>query len=367
MLYLRIALIALCLPAPLAAEERSARFLTLMSHLPEGAIANGTASMAEFVDFAVARDVMGVLAAGGVDPDGQRSIGGPLSEAPQGQDWRGRVGFARGEMVAGLVAGEAEDRGLVLMLSPDVMAAVGPALLADGYLVREGEALPVYWRGEADLAVDRAYRNPDDPFAFPLPRSSRIALEGDLLFQSSSWPGLEAMLAAPEPGAVLKTFGTVLAAPDWGARQLVQAVVFSDPMRFAPPFRLGEGLTPQDAPPGGVPYWSNLMLADLSDGASDQSLIVIVYAAHSDAEAAAAAMQDGLAGLVLPTFGDKTLGDLIGPGRSMVLGNGPYAAVYVVETVPDVRTPRMVRNRGFHMLLNAAVSGDLSLLGAKLP
>jgi hypothetical protein len=371
MMILRLALFALLLPAPLAAEEPSARFLMLMSHLPDSVMANGARAMPEFVDFDAGRSVVTAIVAAGISdlvPDAQRSFAGPLSEVPMGTDWTGKVGFARSDVVAAVGTGSPEERGMVLQLSPGVMSHVGPALLTNGYAIRQSGAAPAYWRGVDDYGFDAAYRSPDDPFAFPLPRSTRIALDGDLIFQSISWPVLEAMLARTEASAVLNTFGAVIDAPEWGARQLLHATVFSDPDDFAQPVRVIDAEKRLVAYPLGVPYWSNLMMADLSDGANDLSLIVLIYTARSDAEVAAATMQGALPTLGMLSYGGetKTLGDLIGTGRSLVMGDGPYAAVYAVETVPEIASPRQVENRGYTVLMQAAITRDLTILGPRL-
>jgi hypothetical protein len=370
MMILRLALIALLLPAPLAAEEPSARFVMLMSHLPDSVMANGARAMPEFVDFDAGRDVVNAMVAAGISdvaPDTLRSFAGPLSEMPMGTDWTARVGFARGDVVAAAGTGSPEERGMVLQLSPGVMPHVGPALLTNGYAIRQSGGAPAYWRGVDDHGIDVAYRSPDDPFAFPLPLSTRVTLDGDLIFQSVSWPVLEAMVARKEASAVLNTFGAVIDAPDWGARQLLHATVFCDPMAFALPVRVIDAEKRLVAYPLGVPYWSNLMIADLSDGANDLSLIVLIYTARSDAEVAAATMQDALPTMAMNSYGgDKTLGDLIGRGRSTVIGDGPYAAVYAVETALKIISPRQIENHGYTVLMQAVITRDLRLLGPSL-
>ena len=63
----------------------------------------------------------------------------------------------------------------------------------------------------------REVRSKDRPLAaYPLPVSSRIALDGEVLLQSPTWPMLEAMLATSETSLTLTAFGQVLDLPDWG-------------------------------------------------------------------------------------------------------------------------------------------------------
>ncbi len=361
-------LLAVALPA--AAEDRSARFVQLMSYMPDAVIANRSPQVPEFVDYEAAADVIAAMLASGtgeVTAEARRSLSGPLAKAPQGQDWTPKVGFARSDLRAGVATDDPESRGRVLLLTPEVMPRIGPALLANGYALTDEKGFPVYWRGADDLSEDRARRSKDDPFTYPLPISSRIALDGEVLLQSPTWPMLQAMFATSETSPTLSALGQVLDLPDWGDHGLIHATVFSDPSVFAPAFKVSTDLAPIDAPEGGVPYWSNLMLADLGDGTSDLTLIVLLYAAKADAEAAAKAMDAGLGGLVLPSFGDVTLESKIGKGHAMVTGDGPYAAVYAVKTKIDIQTPTMVRNRGYHVLMTAVFSRELPLLGPLMP
>jgi hypothetical protein len=283
--------------SPSAAEDRSARFVQLMTQLPQAMIANRSGHTSQFVDFDAANAVIAALVAAGegkVEPDARRSLSGPLSDAPQGQDWTPRVGFSQADRRAGVLTNDPENRAVVVLLRPEVVAQVGPVLLANGYLLDEAKGFPAFWRGKDDLSFDLAIRSKDDPFAYGVPRSSRIALDGEVLLQSPTWPLLEAMFATSETGPELSALGRVLDLPDWGDRQVIQATVFSDPMALAPRPRLGKEATFLDAPSNGVPYWSNLMLADLAGAGRDLTLVVLLYTARSDAEAAAAAMEAGL-------------------------------------------------------------------------
>jgi hypothetical protein len=356
--------------SPAVAEDRSARFLQLMTYLPDAVIANRSSQTPEFVDFEAANAVIAGLVASGtgeVLPDARRSLSGPLSDAPQGQDWTPKVGFSRADLRAGVLTNGPENRARVMLLSANVIAQVEPTLLANGYTLDEGKGFPAFWRIEEDLDFDRALRDAADPFTYPLPVSSRIALDGEILLQSPTWPMLEAMFATADTSPTLQALGGVLDLPDWGDRRVIHAMVFSDPMVFAPGIRLGEGLTPVDASPGGVPYWSNLMLADLSGADGDLTLVVLLYITRSDAEAAAAAMEAGLGSLVLPSFDDKSIIELTGPGRTLVTGDGPYAAVYAVETATRISTPSIVTSRGYGVLMNAAFLRELPLLGVGMP
>lgn len=365
-----ILVVALVLAGPLAAEDRSARFLRLMGKLPEAVLANLSPATPRFLDHVAAAEIS-VLAAASVPdlkPGAVRLLSGPLADAPPGLDWRPTVGFARDEVLAAADNGLLRGGAMVLLLDSAALPAIDPALTANGYARSDDRGFAALWRGADDGSVDLSRRAPDDPFAHSIPMSSRIALDGNLLLQSSTWPGLEAMMATTGPAPVLTAMAGALDLPDWGERKLVQATLFADAAVFSSGIRLSEDLTPSLAPPGGVPYWSNLMLADLSDGVTDLTLVVLVYAAKSDAEKATAVMAAGMVGIALPSRGDGvTLGDLIGTGSAQVSGDGPFTAIYAVETPPAVMSPTMMQNRGFTVLTMAALARELPLLGPVLP
>jgi hypothetical protein len=362
--------IAFGLALPAASEERGQRFVDLMGNLPQELWANRSRSTPEFFDFEAAAKVVDRLRT--THPDkvkagARRILTDLFPNASSDADWSLTVGFARGDLHAAVAVQEEGDRRTVLLLAPDVMAGVAPTLLANGYAQSDDRGFPAFWRTDGDNKIDMKLRNRDDPFAFPVPLSSRIALSGDLLLHSRNWPGLEALVADKAQSPVLGALASALDMPDWGERQVVQAILFSDPMEFAQGIRLGDGLNADAPPPGEVPYWSNLMLADLSDGASDLTLVVLLYTARSDAEAAAKAMQDGLPAAAPPSLKGKTLGEVIGAGRAMVAGEGPYLAIYATETEPDLEIVAFPRNRGYNVLLGAAFMRELYPLGPIAP
>ena len=130
---------------------------------------------------------------------------------------------------------------------------------------------------------------------------------------------------------------------------------------LATPTDLGENATRDLA--GGL----NLLLADLSDGQSDLTLVVLLYAAKSDAKAAAQALEAGWDTAALASAGGRTLGDLAGSGTARVAGEGPFLAIYAVETKPEITAPDMLRNRGYHVLMTATYRRELFLLGPAMP
>lgn len=362
--------LSLVIATPTLAEERSARFVEMMGMLPGSVVSNRSAVTPEFFDFEVAARVVAAVASarpGEVRADARRILTGPFAELPEGSDWTATVGFNAGDLRAAALVREPPDSRLALLLAAGVAPRVAPALVANGYTASEDHGLPAFWRGAKDFGMDLGARNPDDPFGFPLPKSSRIALVGDVLLQSASWPGLGSLVAATGPSPTVLALGRALDLPGWGDRALVQGIIFSDPASFNTGIRLDDSLTPETVPPGAVPYWSNLLLADLSDGQSDLTLVVLLYTARSDAETAAQALEAGWGAAVLPSFGDKTLAEAVGTGAATVAGDGPFLAIYAIETAPDVSAPGMLRNRGYHVLLNAAFMRDLPLLGPALP
>jgi hypothetical protein len=70
---------------------------------------------------------------------------------------------------------------------------------------------------------------------------------------------------------------------------------------------------------------------------------------------------------VLPPLRGKTVTDLTAPGRALVTGDGPYAAVYALETAVNIASPAIVTNRGYDVLMNAVYSRELYLLGVEVP
>lgn len=368
-----IALVLMLLQAvasPARAEDRSQRFVEMMSRLPPAVLDGQSPLVPEFVDHEAARWVVGRLAAAQPDavaPGAREVLVGPFAEAPPGADWTRTVGFGPQDLLAAALLRDPPDDRMALRLAPGAAARVAPALLAHGYASGDAQGFPAFWRGEVDFAIDLAASDPDDPFAVPLPKSSRIALDGDLLMQAASWPGLQSLHATTATSPVLTALATALDLPDWKDRRLVQAVVFTDPMLFASGVALDDNLAPAAPPRGALPYWSALLLADLGDGDSDLTLIAALYSARSDAEAAAQALDAGLGAAGQASFDGKTLAEIAGPGSARVVGDGPFLAVYALETRPEVMTPDLLRNRGFHVLLTAAYRRDLALLGPALP
>lgn len=350
-------LLAAAMPAQ--AEDRSASFVALMSRLPDAATATGSPAIPEFVDLAATRQAVDrlVSAGGGAETGTMRLYSGPFADAPFGEDWTPRVGFSREEVLAAARNGMPEDSGLVLLLDPAAVPRVGPALLANGYALTEHQGLAAYVRGEKDNSMDLANRAADDPFAYSIPKSSRIALEGEILLQAATWPML-AEMSKPDAGdTAITAFAAAIDLPDWGEHALLQASILSNPEALA----AGAG----DA--GAMPAWTNLMLADLSDGKSDLTLLALAFPDKGDAETAAQLMGETLGGHVPGQKGDRTLADLTGPGRALVAGTGPFAAIYAIETAPDLMQSRLVQNRGYQVLFGAILRRELGLLVPATP
>lgn len=346
------------------AETRSERFVDLMSFLPDVALGPAPSGQPEFVDFAAARAITEAYATAHPDalrPDALRIISGPFGKAPQGQDWTTKVGFSTADLEAAAFIDAPPDRQLALLLSSEAIPRIAPALLANGYAQTEEPGFPAFWRGEDDYVFDMAWRDPADPFSVPVPKSSRIAFDGEVLLHSPSWPGLKALFATAETNPALTAFASVIDLPDWGDRKLVQAVIFSDPGLFVSSFTPDPALMPTPIEPKGIPAWHNLMLADLGSGTRDLTLVALLYPSKDDAEIAATTLNAEFGGMPLFTQ-NQTLAEATGPGSASVVGDGPFVTVYAIETEPQVATPGMLRNRAFQVLLNAAYSRALPLL-----
>ena len=375
--------LALALPATAQAESRGERFVDLMGRLPESVFANRSSTMPVFADLEAARIVLTRLAEAGqltLTESGLffRIGPAPFRDASPEADWASTVGFSKEDLKAAALTNDRDIPATVLLLAPGVTATLGPVLLANGYAGDDTHGFPAWWRLAEDGAMDLASRNHDDPFSASITYSSRIALSGDILLHSQSWPILQEMMAQPGPNAVLTTMGQVLDAPDWTDRLLVRATVFSDPIMFVP--RLPPTLMLQDTmptvedvakemeamkPARSVPYWSNLLLADLSNGSSDLTLLVLIYSTESDAVLAADILNADLGGTV-PIRSRKTFETLVGPGRAVVMGSGPYAAVYAVETAPNAFAPTLADNHGYAMIGSMLLQSGLPIFGPAL-
>ena len=373
--------LALALPATAQAETRSERFVDLMGRLPASVFANRSATLPAFADLEAARIVLTRLAETGQFTLSDSGLFFRVGPAPfrdiyPDADWTSTLGFSKEDLQAAAITNDSSIPATVLLLAPGVTATLGPVLLANGYADDDTHGFPAWWRLAEDGAMDLSLRNGYDPFASPIPYSSRIALSGDILLQSQTWPVLQEMMAQTGTNAVLATMGQVLDAPDWTDHLLVRATVFSDPIMFVP--RLPLTLVPQDTlptvedvakemqamkPARSVPYWSNLLLADLSNGTSDLTLVVLIYPAQSDAQLATDILNEDLGGTVPLGANDTTVEQMAGPGRAMVMGSGPYAAVYVIETAPKALAPGLAGNHGYDRMTALLMRSGLPIFG----
>jgi hypothetical protein len=157
----------------------------------------------------------------------------------------------------------------------EVTGQVGPALLANGYAEETRDGVTAWARGE-DYEINRAFFNMANPFGGDMGRSSRVALEGDLLVQSAGWPLLLDVLGTeiPKGHPDLPAFAARLDSPEWGAAQLLQAAVLPHQ------FDLATGR-------GGMPPWRVGLLADMGTGNEAVALALFSYGSRAEAEVAA--------------------------------------------------------------------------------
>ena len=375
--------LALALPATAQAETRSDRFVDLMGRLPESVFANRSSTLPAFADLEAARIVLTRLSDTGQVTLSDSGLFFRVGPAPfrdiyPDADWTSTLGFSKEDLQAAAITNDSGTPATVLLLAPGVTTTLGPVLLANGYADDDTHGFPAWWRVAEDGAMDLSSRNGYDPFASSVPYSSRMAVSGDILFQSQTWPVLQAMMAQTGPNAVLTTMGEILDAPDWTDHLLVRATVFSNPLMFVP--GLPTTLMLQDTmptvesvaqemeamkPARTVPYWSNLLLADLSNGASDLTLLVLIYPAESDAVLAADILNEDLGGTV-PLGSKETFEQRVGPGRVKVMGSGPYATVYAVETAPKIFDRALADNKGYDRIGGWLMQSGLPIFGPPL-
>jgi hypothetical protein len=387
-MFIRAAYAVLALSAPTAAlaEGRSAVLLGLLSRVPTDAIESepGDWSQLIFADMTEAAQVLDPAPAG-IDAEGLARIGpfarvfapAELSQsAVPGMDgsWEPLIGFGALDVEAavGFQVSRPFDNVVLIRLDSEVTDQVGPALLANGYREETREGVTAWTRGE-DYEIDRAFYNMANPFGGDMGRSSRVALQGDLLVQTAGWPLLLDVLGTeiPKGHPDLSAFAAALDSPDWGEAQLLQAAVLPHQ------FDLATGR-------GGMPPWRVGMLADLGTGSEAVALALFSYGSRAKAEAAAehiakvwdqpvaaTNMEVFLTQMgepmdleafetppALPSFRERTGAEAV----TGVAGEGPFVAWVALHTVPAAEGNR-IRNPAFMALWIGVLDRNLTIFG----
>lgn len=295
-------------------------------------------------------------------------FGGAVNAGLRGE-WTSRVGFGPDRITAMLHLYELPARVLVLRLADALdLIAAKQTLTANGYEARQVDAWSAFWRGE-DMAIDPAAGDPADPFSGQLGRSVRIASDGSVLLYAPAWGAVEAIAEWTETTlADLSSVQILLEALDderWGAASLVQAMIWPVPWpAIDPSANLTSGDAVSELPDVGLPSWQLGILADLSTGDTDYTVVALVYDDRATAEALIepllAAWQGGRSSARDITFAELTGGT----AQTYVVGDGPAALVLSIEQ-PMTDDEDNGRNLAYHALLSGYMMGDLSFLGAQ--
>jgi hypothetical protein len=381
------ALLALSGPAAALAEARSDALLDLLSRVPTEAIESepGDWSQLIFADLAEAAQALDPAPAG-TDPEGLARFG-PYARvfgtAELGQAvgwglegaWEPLIGFGPLDVEAavGFKTSEPFDSAILVRLNPEVTDRVGPALLANGYVPETRVGVSAWARGAEDYAVDRTHYNMADPFGGDLGRSSRVALDGNLLVQSAGWPLLADILGTEVPMGHpdLRAVAAALDSPDWGEARLLQAAILPHQIDLA----TGRG---------GMPPWRVGLLADLGTGTEAVALALFSYGSRLEAEAAAkhiakswdvpvalTTMEVFLEQMSEPM--DIETVEAVPPGPSFrertgaeavtgVAGEGPFVAWVALRDTPQADGFR-IRNPAFMALWTGVLDRNLTILG----
>lgn len=380
------AVLALCLPAAARAQDRSGVLMDLLSHVPTEAIESepGDWSQLIFADLATAAQAM-EPAPPGIDAEGLAGLGpyarvfgtvelGRAAGFGMEGAWEPLIGFHPLDVQAavGFRVSEPVDIALLIRLQPAVLERVGPALQANGYAEETRDGLTAWARGE-DNRIDRAFHDMANPFGGDMGRSSRVAMDGDLLVQTAGWRLLGHVLGpeVPKSHPDLPAFAAAFDGPDWGEAQLLQAAVLPHQLDLA----TGRG---------GMPPWRVGMLADLGTGAEAVALALFSYHSRAEAEAAAkhiaktwdepVAATDMEVFLsqpdapmhpttleappALPSFAERTGAAAI----TGVAGEGPFVAWAALRRAPEAEGSR-IRNPAFVALWTGVLDRNLTIFG----
>lgn len=228
--------------------------------------------------------------------------------------WPATAGFALDDAAAWLTFSAPPNGLRLIRLDPGKAAAAMAALPGLGYAAETGTGGTILVRGDQDLAISLADRNPADPFGGALGKSSRVTRLGDVLVQAPSRTGvLAALSTAPKGHADLPALAVALDDPAFGAARLVQAFLVPLDVQMG-----RETLPAGDA----LPVWSSLLLADLSDGTTDHAAAIFVFPSRAAAEAARATLTRTWADAAVDR--GRTLAKVVGPDPQFrITGDGP--------------------------------------------
>lgn len=245
---------------------------------------------------------------------------------------------------------------VVMVGSTTMQAAMdgGETLAARGFERRMLDGVPVWHRGD-DNSIDIG-RRMEDPFTGGLGKAARYAMRGDFFYFSTSWEGLEYMLAErpsirsdPDAAAFLEVHDSA----EIGGRP-TQLLILVEPMSqgMALTGAVLEGRSAEEvraelaggSPPVPPPY-ARLALMEWQDGATLAGALALSYADRADAESALARVKARL-----------------NRGAQSIATRRPFT-----ELLPDDREFLLVEAAGRHVALivfrrEVDVSGGLGLI-----
>ncbi len=292
-------------------------------------------------------------------------------------EWPGLVGFNPAQIIAAISVQRLPHTALVLQLDPGTATAAQPVLLANGYAQTDQRGYPALFRGEDDAMFDPAQRSIADPFGARMGMSSRIAMQGDVLLQSRSWPVLTDMMQPSGPmlsdNPELRALLDALDAAPADLGGLVQVKLLTDPFGLINPLAgidvfepLEDGDTLPIPPQSDLPFWSMGLIADLATANTETAVIALVYPTQSLADNAAAVLQDAWKTVLTMETGES-FAQIIGADAIVtVTGTGPFITRLSVTLPIDIRNG-WIRNRPWSVLIAAYYQRDLLILAPQMP
>jgi len=326
------------LPASRAATGDGLRaILALVPAAPEPRDAGAV----DYFDLAVAAAITGKRGLDGLMPIARRVhipyFGEMLASADA---WKGKAGFALGDVDAVASAGPPPDSVRFFRLAPAVtLESLTPTWTANGFRETPSAAAPIWGRG-APRAFDVAKVDPDDPFGGTLGRSSFLLPELPILAESFGPEPLVKARRAKAEGALAARadVAALLAALDRDGGQLLQAMLLAEPAASM-------------AKEGDQIAFSALLLADLDQGERTSTLILLAFGDCAAARAAKSAIEQGWAGQH-PAIGAHVPAWTLRQGRPCVL-QGRIAAA-------GTAAARNFANESYHTLVDAWMRRDLT-------
>lgn len=285
-----------CLPSVLLAQSDLDRMRQAFDQVPASAILEDDIGLSvSFHNPAAARDVnLGrfgpsgledALAFGRAAPQAMRErLSLYLSEG-----WKSRLGFDMSDVNTIASVAMPPLTSWRIELTRDMSEEISGVLVDRGYERKTTDGLTVFVRGEGDFHVDLKSRDPADPFGGHLGMASRVVLDGNVVYYSTSYSWLVAQFDGTEKpltshfaiDALLNGLSDVLPKD----MRIIEVQVIGNPSVFDP----GKPRNPQPNPdlPAPLGLWSLGMIVTLTDGTHEQLTAAFVMLNPDDAKRAA--------------------------------------------------------------------------------